>query len=79
MMSLFNQTKGVIYFKGKQQNYHGSLQAMLKGTISKLIELQENNSISIKGVLHLWTLIFMAWCTFSKNKATLDKVSNRSD
>ena len=29
----------------------------------------------IKGVLHPWALFFKTLCIFSKNKATLDKVS----
>ena len=29
----------------------------------------------IKGVLHLWALFLKTFCIFSKNKATLDKVS----
>ena len=27
----------------------------------------------VKGVLHLWALFLKIFCTFSKNKATLDK------
>ena len=30
---------------------------------------------SLKGVLHLWALFLKTLCIFSKNKATLDKVS----
>ena len=30
---------------------------------------------SFKGVLHLWALFLKTLCIFSKNKATLDKVS----
>ena len=32
----------------------------------------------IKGVLHLWTLFLKTLCIFSKNKATLNKVSHGS-
>ena len=32
----------------------------------------------LKGVLHLWALFLKTLCIFSKNKATLDKVSYRS-
>ena len=31
--------------------------------------------IMLKGVLHLWALFLKTLCIFSKNKATLDKVS----
>ena len=34
---------------------------------------------SIKGVLHPWALFLKIVCIFSKNTATLDKVSNGSD
>ena len=30
---------------------------------------------AVKGVLHLWALFLKTLCIFSKNKATLDKVS----
>ena len=30
---------------------------------------------NLKGVLHLWALFLKTLCIFSKNKATLDKVS----
>ena len=30
---------------------------------------------NFKGVLHLWALFLKTLCIFSKNKATLDKVS----
>ena len=34
---------------------------------------------NFKGVLHPWTLFLKILCIFSKNKATLDKVSHGSD
>ena len=37
------------------------------------------NHKTLKEVLHLWTLFLKILCIFSKNKATLDKVSNGSD
>ena len=33
---------------------------------------------TIKGVLHPWALFLKTLCIYSKNKATLDKVSNGS-
>ena len=33
------------------------------------------NTQKLKGVLHLWALFLKTLCIFSKNKATLDKVS----
>ena len=42
-----------------------------------IIVFQRYNIIlSIKGVLHPWALFLKILCTFSKNKATSDKVSN---
>ena len=44
-------------------------------------DLKESNAacfyppIVFKGVLHLWALFLKTLCIFSKNKATLDKVS----
>ena len=34
-----------------------------------------SRSSSVKGVLHPWALFLKTLCIFSKNKATLDKVS----
>ena len=34
-----------------------------------------NKTFCVKGVLHPWALFLKTLCIFSKNKATLDKVS----
>ena len=40
-----------------------------------MIILNKSHNDLIKGVLHLWALFLKTLCIFSKNKATLDKVS----
>ena len=46
----------------------------------KIISTLLKHEIRIfKGVLHLWDLFLKTLCIFSKNKATLDKVSYGSD
>ena len=44
----------------------------------KEINSETGESI-LKGVLYLWALFLRTLCIFSKNKATLDKVSYESD
>ena len=38
----------------------------------------DSNLSFVKGVLHLWALFLKTFCIFSKNKATLDKVTYAS-
>ena len=40
-----------------------------------MVDFKINSFNSFKGVLHLWALFLKTLCIFSKNKATLDKVS----
>ena len=39
------------------------------------LSLKSSTSVPFKGVLRLWALFLKTLCIFSKNKATLDKVS----
>ena len=43
--------------------------------INYVLNMISTEGVSLKGVLHLWALFFKTSCIFSKNKATLDKVS----
>ena len=47
----------------------------LECPLYEITEYAFNKQIALRGALHLWALFLKTLCIFSKNKATLDKVS----
>ena len=59
-----------------QENYSNEDYAyVLANSSPEIGAKQPRVPIPVKGVLHLWASFFKTLCIFSKNKATLDKVS----
>ena len=51
------------------------MSSILKFDFQSRKQLRFSEINYLKGVLHLWALFLKTLCIFSKNKATLDKVS----